>query len=153
PRFLGGPTLALGPKEDRLAILADWVANPSNLFFARTQANRIWSYLLGRGIVEPNDDFRQSNPPVNEPRLGALADDLFKSGLSQKPRTRTMLASQPYQLSARPNDPNVDDERNFSRTLVRSLPAEALLDALSEVTGTELAFEEHPGVKRAGQLP
>ena len=153
PRFLGGPTLKVGPKDDRLQALADWVADPDNPFFARTQANRIWSYLLGRGIVEPNDDFRQSNPPVNEPLLEALTRDLARSGFSQKHLIRTIMRSRTYQLSARPNDTNADDETNFSHTLVRSLPAEALLDGLAQVTGTELAFDEHPGVKRAGQLP
>src|SRR5207302_7936549 len=153
PRLLGGPTLKLGPKDDRLLPLADWVGDPKNPFFARTQANRIWSYLLGRGIVEPNDDFRQSNPPVNEPLLEALADDFIKSGFSQKHLIRTIMNSRTYQLSARPNDTNADDETNFSHTLVRSLPAEALLDAIAQVTGTSQAFEGHPAVKRAGQLP
>ncbi|HWY87472.1 MAG TPA: DUF1549 and DUF1553 domain-containing protein [Gemmataceae bacterium] len=153
PRFLGGPTLELGPDDDRSEALANWVADPNNPFFARTQANRIWSYLLGRGIVEPNDDFRQSNPPVNEPLLEALATDLVKNRFDQKHLIRTIMNSRTYQTSARPNDTNADDEINFSHTYVRSLPAEALLDALAQVTGTKVAFGEHPDINRAGQMP
>ncbi len=124
PRLLGGPELKLGPKDDRLVPLADWIADPKNPFFARTQANRIWSYLLGRGIVEPNDDFRQSNPPVNELLLDALADDLVKGGFSQKHLIRTIMNSRTYQSSSVPNDTNADDEINFSHAQVaaRCLP-------------------------------
>jgi hypothetical protein len=153
PRLLGGPTLKVGPTEDRLTLLADWVADPKNPFFARTQANRIWSYLMGRGIVEPNDDFRQSNPPVNEPLLEALTEDLKRSNFNQKRLIRAIMTSRTYQVSARPNETNVDDDTNFSHTFVRSLPAEALLDAIAQVTGTNPTFEGHPDVKRAGQLP
>jgi hypothetical protein len=153
PRFLGGPTLEVGSKEDRLKPLADWVANPGNPFFARTQGNRIWSYLMGRGIVDPNDDFRQSNPPVNGPLLEALAKDLVEHNFDQKHLIRTIMNSRTYQLSARANDTNADDELNFSHTQVRSLPAEALLDSIAQVTNTSLDFDGYPGVKRAGQLP
>lgn len=153
PRVLGGPTLKLGPKDDRLVPLADWIADPKNPFFARTQANRIWSYLMGRGIVEPDDDFRQSNPPVNEPLLDALAADFAKGGFSQKNLIRAIMNSRTYQSSSVPNDTNADDEINFSHALVRSLPAEALLDAIAQVTGTSEQFDGHPAVKRAGQLP
>jgi Protein of unknown function (DUF1549)/Protein of unknown function (DUF1553) len=153
PKFLGGATPDLGATDDRLQALADWVADPKNPFFARTQANRIWSYLMGRGIVEPNDDFRQSNPPVNEPLLAALAKDLTDHGFDQKHLIRAIMNSRTYQLSASPNDTNADDENNFSHTLIRSLPAEALLDALAQVTGTNVIFEGHEEIKRAGQLP
>jgi uncharacterized protein DUF1549/uncharacterized protein DUF1553 len=153
PRFLGGPALKLGAKDDRLRPLADWIADPKNPFFARTQANRIWSYLLGRGIVEPNDDFRQSNPPVNDPLLDALAEDFVKGGFSEKHLIRAIMNSRAYQSSSSPNATNADDEINFSHAAVRSLPAEALLDAIAQVTGTSEKFEGHPTVKRAGQLP
>jgi hypothetical protein len=153
PRFLGGPTLKLGPKDDRLLPLADWVADPNNPFFARTQANRIWSYLMGRGIVDPNDDFRQSNPPVNGPLLEALAKDLVAHHFDQKYLIRTIMNSRIYQLSSQPNDTNADDELNFSRNEIRSLAAEPLLDALAQVTGTKLTFPEYPEAQRAGQVP
>jgi Protein of unknown function (DUF1549)/Protein of unknown function (DUF1553) len=153
PRFLGGAALNLGPKDDRLLPLADWVADPKNPFFARTQANRIWSYLLGRGIVEPNDDFRLSNPPVNGPLLDALARDFTAHNFDPKHLIRMIMNSRTYQLSARPNDTNADDETNFSHTVVRSLPAEALLDSIAQATGTTQTFEGYPDVKRAGALP
>ncbi len=153
PRFLGGIVPKLGPTDDRLSALASWVADAQNPFFARTQANRLWSYLMGRGIVEPNDDFRQSNPPANGPLLDALTADLIKNGFSQKPLIRTIMNSRTYQLSARPNDTNADDEASFSHGLVRSLPAEAMLDAIAQVTDTNVTFDAHEAVKRAGQLP
>ena len=153
PRFLGGPTPQLGFKDNRLVRLADWIADPDNPFFARAQANRIWSYLMGRGIVEPNDDFRQSNPPVNGPLLEALAKDLKQSNFNQKALIRAIMNSHAYQFSAKPNETNSDDETNFSRNVVRSLPAEALLDSIAQVTQTSLSFEGYPEAKRAAQVP
>jgi hypothetical protein len=150
PRFLGGEALAGG---DRLQRLADWVADPRNPFFARAQANRIWSYLMGRGLVEPNDDFRPTNPAVNGPLLEALARDLVRHHFDQKHLIRTIMNSRTYQLSAQPNATNVDDETHCSHTQVRSLSAEALLDAIAQVTQTRLRFDGYPDVKRAGQLP
>ncbi len=152
PRFLGADTPPLKATDDRLLLLADWVARPDNPFFARTQANRIWSYLLGRGIVDPNDDFRLSNPPVNGPLLEALAQDLVKHKFDLKHLVRTIMNSRTYQLSAVPNDTNRDDEVNFSRAAVRSLPAEQLLDAIAQVTGVPAQFEGYPPGTRAGQL-
>ncbi len=153
PRFPGGPLLEDAARQDRLKRLADWVASPQNPFFARTQANRIWSYLMGRGIVEPDDDFRETNPPVNGPLLDALARDLAGHRFDQKHLIRVIMNSRTYQASSRPDPTNSDDETNFSHVLVRSLPAEALLDAIAGVAQVELNFEGFPGVKRAGQLP
>jgi hypothetical protein len=152
PRFLGGEVLE-NPDADRLQALADWVARPDNPFFARTQANRIWSYLMGRGIVEPNDDFRQSNPPANEPLLEALAHDLAGHEFSLKHLIRVIMNSRTYQLSATPDVTNQDDETNFARALVRSVPAEPLLDAITQVTGVPIAYEGYPLGMRATQLP
>jgi len=153
PRFLGGANLDPGKNADRLEALADWVARPDNPFFARTQANRIWSYLLGRGIVEPNDDFRQSNPAANAPLLDALARDLADHHFDLKHLIRTIMHSRTYQLSALPNATNAEDETNFARAVVRSLPAEPLLDAVAQVTGVPIAFEGYPVGLRATQLP
>jgi hypothetical protein len=153
PRFLGSHTFELSEKDDRLILLADWVARPDNPFFARTQANRIWSYLMGRGIVEPNDDFRQSNPPANAALLDALEAELKRSGFDQKQLIRLIMNSRTYQLSAVPNETNADDETNFSRTVIRSLPAETLLDAINQVCGTRITFEHHADARRAGTLP
>jgi hypothetical protein len=152
PRFLGGATLD-AKDADRLRALADWVAEPGNPFFARTQANRIWSYLLGRGIVEPNDDFRESNPPANGPLLDALAKDLAEHRFDLKHLVRTIMNSRTYQLSAATNETNQEDEANFSHALVRSLPAEPLLDAVARVSGVPVEFDGYPLGIRATQLP
>jgi hypothetical protein len=152
PRFLGGG--AFDPaKGDRLRALADWVADPRNLFFARTQANRIWSYLLGRGVVDPNDDFRESNPPANGPLLDALAKDLADHRFDLKHLVRVIMNSRTYQLSAAPNASKAEDETNFSHALIRPLPAEPLLDAVARVSGVPVAFDGYPVGLRATQLP
>jgi hypothetical protein len=153
PRFLGAPTPETAAEGDRLQALADWVAAPDNPFFAKAQANRVWHHLLGRGIVDPNDDFRASNPPVNGPLLDALAKDLADHHFDLRHLVRTVMNSQTYQLSAAPNDTNRDDESNFSHALVRPLQAEQLLDALSQVTGVPAEFTGQPKGLRAGQLP
>jgi uncharacterized protein DUF1549/uncharacterized protein DUF1553 len=153
PRFLGAPTPELGPDADRLQILADWVAAADNPFFARTQVNRIWFHLMGRGIVEPDDDFRASNPPVNGPLLEALTRDLIAHHFSLRHTARTIMNSRTYQLATVPNDSNREDETNFSHALVRPLQAEQLLDALAQVTGLSVKFNGHPLGLRAGQLP
>jgi hypothetical protein len=153
PKYLGGTTPKLGDKDDRLLLLASWVADSKNPYFARTQANRIWYYLMGRGIVDPEDDFRQSNPPVNGPLLDALAKDFAEHKFDQKYLIRKIMNSRTYQLSAIPNATNREDETNFSHTIVRSLPAEALLDAISQVTGVPASFDGYPKGTHAAQVP
>jgi hypothetical protein len=153
PLFLGADTPAFAPDADRLLALADWVADPKNPFFARAQVNRVWYHLLGRGIVEPNDDFRASNPPVNGPLLDALAKDFAAHRFDLRHLVRTIVNSRTYQLSAAPNETNRDDETNFARAMVRPLQAEQLLDALAQVTGVTPNFPGYPAGTRAGQLP
>jgi hypothetical protein len=153
PKFLGGEEPALGPTGDRLKALADWVARPDNPFFARTQANRIWAHLLGKGIVDPTDDFRQSNPPANGPLLEALTKDLVEHHFDLKHLVRRIMNSRTYQLSAVPDATNKDDETNFSHALIRPLPAESLLDGISQVTGVPAVFDGYPVGLRATQLP
>jgi hypothetical protein len=164
PLFLGGDTLANSEvyrrqdepgdsPADRLLVLADWIADPKNPFFARAQVNRVWYHLFGRGIVEPNDDFRTSNPPSNAPLLDALAHDFIAHRFDLRHLLRTILNSRTYQLSAKPNETNSDDEANFARALVRPLQAEQLLDALAQVTGVQLHFPGQPPGMRAAQLP
>jgi uncharacterized protein DUF1549/uncharacterized protein DUF1553 len=153
PRFLGADTPALDPDADRLQALADWVAAPDNPFFARAQANRVWRELMGRGVVDPDDDFRASNPPVNGPLLDALAKDFAEHQFDLRRLVRTIMNSRTYQLSAVPNETNRDDETNFSHALVRPLQAEQLLDALGRATGAPQKFPGlEPGL-RACQLP
>lgn len=153
PLFLGAATPQLGNSADRLQLLADWVARPENPFFARTQVNRIWYHLLGKGLVEPNDDFRASNPPANGPLLAALAADFVKHEFDLRHTVRTILTSRTYQLASLANDTNRDDETNFSHPLVRPLQAEQLLDSFAGVIGVPVKFNGYPLGLRAAQLP
>jgi hypothetical protein len=153
PLFLGVDTPAFAAYGDRLLALADWIADPKNPFFARAQANRVWYHLFARGIVEPNDDFRASNPPINAPLLDALSQDFAAHNFDLRHLVRTILNSRTYQLSAVPNETNREDENNFARALVRPLQAEQLLDALSQVTGVATDFPGYPPGTRAAQLP
>jgi hypothetical protein len=153
PRFLGADTTALPGGADRLDALAKWIARPDNAFFARAQVNRIWQHLIGRGIVDPGDDFRDSNPPANPELLDALAKDFVAHRFNVRHLVRTILLSRTYQLSAAPNVTNRDDESNFARAIIRPLQAEQLLDAVAAVTGVEPRFAGFPKGTRAGQLP
>jgi Protein of unknown function (DUF1553)/Protein of unknown function (DUF1549) len=155
-RFLGDQTPVTNAQDansDRLQQLADWVARSDNPFFARAQVNRIWYHLMGRGIVEPIDDFRASNPAANPALLDALAADFVGHGFNLRHAIRTIMNSRVYQLSAAPNDTNRDDETNFSHAIVRPLQAETLLDACSQVNGVPVKFNGYPLGLRAGSLP
>jgi hypothetical protein len=153
PRFLGATELLAGQDgEDRLLPLAAWLTSPENKLFVRSQANRIWYHLMGRGLVEPIDDFRATNPAVNPELLDALSDDFAKSGFDVRRLVRVIMNSRTYQLSAEPNETNGADEINFSRAIVKRLPAEELLDALTVVIGGEhKLYDSDPGT-RAGQV-
>jgi hypothetical protein len=153
PRLLGETTPELPGNADRLRVLADWVARPDNSFFARAQANRVWYHLMGRGLVEPNDDFRASNPPANAELLQALTDDLVQHRFDLKHLVRRIMNSRTYQLASQPNATNREDEINCSHTLVRPLQAEALLDAVARVLEVPVHFNGYPRGLRAGQLP
>jgi hypothetical protein len=153
PLFLGAATPEFGPSADRLQPLADWIAHPDNPFFARTQVNRIWYHLLGRGIVDPLDDFRPSNPPVNKPLFDALTQDFVQQGFDLRHLVRTIMNSRTYQLAAAPNETNREDDSNFSHALIRPLQAEQLLDALAQVTDTPVKFNGYPLGLRAAQIP
>jgi hypothetical protein len=153
PRLLGAPTPPLSNDADRLQILADWIAAPDNPLFARTQVNRIWYHLLGRGIVDPDDDFRATNPPANGLLLEALARDFAAHRFSLRHLVRLIMNSRTYQLAAAPNSTNSADEANFAHGLVRPLQAEQLVDALVQVTGVPVKFNGYPLGTRAGQLP
>lgn len=138
---------------DRRKSFADWLTQPENPFFAKIEVNRIWSHLFGRGIVEPADDFRESNPPSNAELLDALAKDFAESGFDRKHVIRTILNSRAYQTSFQPNDFNRDDTKYFSHFQPRLLSAEQLLDAICHVTGIPEAFGTLPAGTKATQLP
>jgi hypothetical protein len=140
-------------RDDRLQALADWIAEPANPYFARTQVNRVWFHLMGRGIVDPIDDFRVSNPPSNPALLDELAADFASHRFSLKHLVRTILNSRTYQLTAKPNDSNAADEVNFSHALPRRLQAEVLLDSVAQVLERPVKFNGYPLGVRAIQLP
>ena len=139
--------------SDELDALADWVTSPGNPFFARAQVNRVWFHLMGRGIVDPIDDFRATNPPSHPALLDGLATDFVKHKYDLRYLIRLIMNSRVYQLSALPNDSNRDDDLNFSRAYVRRLTAEQLLDCQSAVTGVPVKFNGYPPGLRAAQLP
>ncbi len=144
-RFLGET------RAERSAELAQWIIEQP--MFARSQVNRIWFNLMGRGIVDPIDDFRATNPASNPALLDALADEFVRNRFSLRHVIRLIMNSRSYQLSAAPNQTNVDDESNFSRAVIQRLSAEQLLDAQSHVTGVPLQFTGYPAGMRATQLP
>jgi hypothetical protein len=149
---LGAPMPEADPAGDRRAALSEWLASPENPWFARNMANRIWAHFLGRGLVEPVDDVRASNPPSNPELLTLLAKILTDAKFDQKSLIREIVASEAYQRSATPNHTNSGDELNFSRALFRRLPAEVLLDAICDVTGVPEKFGGVALGQRAIQL-
>ena len=146
-------TLDVPEGTDRRQAFADWLTSDGNPFFARVEANRIWTYLMGRGIVEPFDDFRDSNPPTNPQLLDALAEDFAASGYDRRHLLRMILNSRTYQASSRTTPLNEADQRYFSHYQPRMLTAEQLVDALGEVTGRPMKFVGVPATMKATQLP
>ena len=149
----GAGELTAAPDADRREIFATWLTRPDNPYFARVEANRLWSHVMGLGIVEPIDDFRDSNPPSNVELLDALAKDFAAHGFDRKHLLRTILNSRTYQASSRANAFNEDDTHYFSRARQRLLTAEQLLDAVCHVTGVPERFGNLPAGTLATQLP
>jgi hypothetical protein len=153
PAGLGDPPLNLSPDEDPRQALADWMSRKDNPFFARTLVNRYWKHFFGRGLVEPEDDIRETNPATNPELLDALARHFVDNGYNLKELVRTICHSQVYQLSAVPNEYNQVDKQNFSRYYPKRLTAEVLLDAVDQVTRFGSKFDGLPPGTRAVQLP
>ena len=151
PRPPEGPDLKYADTEDPRAALAGWLTAPGNPFFARAAVNRLWAAFFGRGLVEPVDDFRISNPCVNPALLSALAQEFVQHGYDLKHLMRTIMASRLYQLSSVPNERNLADTRHFARSYRRRLPAEVLLDAVNDATGIPDSFAAMPPGTRAMQ--
>lgn len=139
--------------SDRRIAFADWLVNPGNPYFARIEANRIWSQLFSRGIVEPIDDFRASNPPSNARLLDALANDFVQSGFDRKHLLRVILNSRTYQASFRTTSFNEEDKKYFSHQEPRLLGAEQLLDAINSALALEQKLGTLPQGTLATQLP
>ncbi len=153
PKFLGAEKPKVTDHHDELQALADWIASPKNPFFARTQVNRIWFHLLGRGLVDPVDDFRATNPATHPALLEALAQDFVEHKFDLQYLIRTIMNSRAYQLSSEPNATNADDELNYSHNTIRRLTAEQLIDCQAQVAGVPLKLNGLPEMQRVAQLP
>jgi len=140
------------PEGDRRVALAAWLTASDNPWFARNLANRFWAHFFGRGLVEPVDDVRATNPPSNPELLDALARKFVESRFDAKEMIRFITASRAYQVASKPNQTNEADAQNFSRALFRRMPAETLLDAVCGVTGVSEKFTGVPEGTRAVQL-
>ena len=128
------------PTQDRRRFFADWLTAPDNRFFARAVVNRVWRNFMGRGLVEAEDDLRQTNPPSNEELLDALAQDFISHRYDLKQLMRTIMNSATYQRSSVSLPENKTDDRFYARYLIRRLPAEVVLDAYSAITKVPTAF-------------
>ncbi len=153
PTGLGATTLALSPDDDPRESLADWMGSKQNPFFAKALVNRYWKHFFNRGLVEPEDDMRETNPPANPELLNALAKSFIDSGYDLKQLIRTITQSTAYQLSAVPNTHNAVDRQNFSRYYPKRLQAEVLLDAVDSVLDAKSSFDGLPVGTRATALP
>lgn len=151
-KALGAAPKEFGPFEDRREYLARWMTEDANPHFATMIANRLWAHYFGRGLVEPIDDLRSTNPASNEPLLAELAKHVRELRYDLKAFTRTLLASRLYQLSSETTESNASDEQNYSHAARKALPAEVLLDAISQATGTAESFEGWPAGYRAIQI-
>jgi hypothetical protein len=151
PKFLGGSSPDLAGR-DRREVMAEWITSPENPFFAKSVANRIWAHFLGVGIVNQVDDFRVSNPPSNPELLDALSAKLIDYQFDFKKLVMDICASDTYQRSATANESNEEDTRNYSHAGVRRIPAESMLDCISQATNSPEKFRGLPLGSRAVQI-
>ena len=152
PRFLDQARTAPAADADRLEQLAAWITGPDNPQFARLMVNRVWAELLGRGIVDPVDDFKATNPPANPELLDALAADFVSHKYDLRHLIHTIMASRVYEAAAETNATNATDESNFSHAIPRRLTAEQLLDSMAQITGASPRFGDLPRGTRAAEL-
>ncbi|HEY2784135.1 MAG TPA: DUF1549 and DUF1553 domain-containing protein [Fimbriiglobus sp.] len=149
PKRLGAAPIT---SDDPLGAVADWVASPDNPYFAKAQANRVWLHLFGKGLVDPNDDFRTTNPPTHPAVLDLLTKKFAAGGYRLKPLVRFIMTSRAYQLSSTPNESNAADESYLSKAIIQPLKAEQLLDALSRAMDVPVKFSGYPLGTRATQV-
>ncbi len=152
PKFLGGAQPEITKGADRREVLAKWLASSENPYFARNLANIVWAHFFGKGIVDPVDDVRISNPPSNPELLEALAAEFTKSNYNFRKLVRDICTSHTYQLAAKANETNATDDRNFAKAGIRRLRAEVLLDCINEVTTTKDKFRGLPIGARAVEI-
>ncbi len=153
PTGLGSDPMSIPPENDPRQRLADWLAEPENPFFAPALVNRYWKHFFGRGVVEPEDDMRVTNPASHPALLKALGRHFIDSGFDLKELVRAIVRSSTYQLSSFPNEFNGQDQQNYSRYYPKRLTAEVLYDSLYQVTGNSPSFGGLPKGTRAVQLP
>jgi hypothetical protein len=149
PKPLFGKTGEISDNADPRESLAQWITSSDNPYFSRVIVNRVWADLMGRGLVEPVDDLRATNPATNGVLLESLAAEFRKQGYDLKKLIRLITTSHAYQLSSIPNENNASDNRNYSRHYRQRLRAEVLLDAVSDVTGIPEIFDAMPPGSRA----
>ena len=153
PAALGDAIPTIAPDEDPRLKLADWMSTPSNPFFAKALVNRYWKHFFRRGLIEPEDDIRDTNPPTNPELLAALEIHFVASRFDLKDLVRIIVRSNAYQLSATPNEHNIADVQNYSRYYPRRLQAEVMLDSIDDFTGARTDFPNLPTGTRAIALP
>jgi hypothetical protein len=153
PKPLDAAALSSEAPGDTRQYFATWLTSPENPFFARNVVNRVWRNFMGRGLIEPVDDLRDTNPATNEELLEALVNDFVAHNYDVDYLIRTIMQSATYQTSSKPLKENVDDDRYGSHYAIKRLPAEVLLDAYSQVTQVPEKFDGYPVGMRGMQLP
>ena len=153
PTPLDGPPMALDSAEDRRVHFAKWLTGKDNPYFARAIVNRVWGNFMGRGLTDPVDDVRASNPASNEELFSAVTKDFVANGYDIKRLIRQIMNSAAYQRSSEANATNQSDGKYYSKYVVKRLPGEVILDAMSQVTGVPTSFSGFPAGLRALQLP
>ncbi len=153
PAALGTAIPTIAADQDPRLLLADWMAAPDNPFFARALVNRYWKHFFRRGLIEPEDDIRDSNPPTNPELLAALEKHFIESRFDLRELVRVIVSSSAWQLSSTPLADNLVDQQNYSRYYPRRLQAEVMLDAIDDLAGTRTDFPNLPPGTRAIALP
>jgi hypothetical protein len=153
PRAFGGADVPYVKGEDARQKLVDWMTAKDNPYFARTLVNRLWGHYLKRGLVDPVDDQRATNPATNPALLNALAKDFADSGYDIKRLMRTILSARVYGLSSTPRPENAADRQNFARHYPQRMAPHVLLDAIDAATGHKTKFQQFADLTRAIQLP
>jgi uncharacterized protein DUF1549/uncharacterized protein DUF1553/Big-like domain-containing protein len=153
PTPLDGKSIPVDSPIDRRIVFANWLTSPENPYFARALVNRVWANFMGRGIVNPVDDLRATNPASNEELIAAVTKDFADHRYDVKYLIRTIMSSGAYQLSSESNAANQTDDIFYSKYIIKRLPAEVILDAYSQVTGVSSPYSGYPAGTRAMQLP
>ncbi|MEK6238870.1 MAG: DUF1549 and DUF1553 domain-containing protein, partial [Planctomycetales bacterium] len=153
PAFPFEAETVIHPTAARREQVAAWITSPDNPFFARNRVNRVWSYLLGVGLIDPVDDFRAGNPPSNPELLDRLAEEYVRGGFNDQQLIREICESRAYQRALETNRWNRDDETNYARALPRRLTAETLIDTINRAIGAKIRYAGMPQGTRAAELP